>query len=65
MREIKIGNEYILNEDIKELWSLKDGADTTPIKAGSKCKVIEINDEYVTLQFESGQKVRTESSMIY
>jgi len=64
MREIKIGTEYILNEDIKELWALKDGADTTPIKAGSKCKVIEINGEYVTLEFESGQKVRTESHMI-
>lgn len=65
MREIKIGNEYTLNEDIKELWALKEGADTTLIKAGSKCKVIELDGEYVTLKFESGQKVRTETHMIY
>ena len=45
MREIKIGNEYTLNEDIKELWTLKEGADTTPIKGGAKCKVLEIDGE--------------------
>lgn len=64
MREIKIGNKYTLNEDIKELWTLKEGADTTPIKAGAKCKVLELNGEYVTLEFETGQKVRTEMHMI-
>lgn len=64
MKEIKIGNIYTLNEDIKELWSLKESADTTPIKAGAKCKVIELNGEYVTLEFETKQKVRTETHMI-
>lgn len=65
MTKIKLGNEYILNEDIKELWTLKDDVDTTQIKAGSKCKVIELDGEYVTLEFENGQKVRTEVHMIY
>lgn len=64
MREIKVGNYYILNEDIKNLWTLKESVDTTPIKAGAKCKVIELNGEYVTLEFETGQKVRTETHMI-
>lgn len=64
MREIKIGNIYTLNEDIKELWSLKDGADTSPIKAGAKCKVLENDGEYITLEFETGQKVRTSTCMI-
>lgn len=64
MRDIKIGQYYTLNEDLKDLITLKDGADTTPIKAGAKCKVIEMNGDYVTLEFESGRKVRTESHMI-
>lgn len=64
MREIKVGNYYTLNEDIKNLWTLKEGTDTTPIKAGTKCKVIELNGEYVTLEFETGQRVRTETHMI-
>lgn len=64
MREIKVGNYYILNEDIKNLWILKENANTTPIKAGTKCKVIELNGEYVTLEFETGQRVRTETHMI-
>lgn len=64
MREIKVENYYILNEDIKNLWALKENADITPIKAGTKCKVIELNGEYVTLEFETGQKVRTETHMI-
>lgn len=64
MREIKVGNYYILNEDIKTLWALKESVDTTPIKAGAKCKVIELNGEYVTLEFETGQRVRTETHMI-
>ena len=65
MREIKIGNKYTLNEDINKLWSLKEGANTSPIKAGAKCKVIELDGGYVTLEFETGQKVRTETHMIY
>lgn len=64
MREIKVGNYYILNEDIKNLWTLKENANTTPIKASTKCKVIELNGEYVTLEFETGQRVRTETHMI-
>ena len=83
MIEIKVGNYYTLNEDIKNLWTLKEGADTTPIKAGTKCKVVELNGEYktdlyvkdtkktynledadVTLKFETGQRVRTETHMI-
>ena len=64
MRDIKIGGEYTLNEDMKELFYLREGADTTPIKAGAKCKVIELNGEYVTLKFETGQKVRTDTHMI-
>ena len=64
MIEIKVGNYYTLNEDIKSLWTLKEGADTTPIKGGAKCKVVELNDEYVTLEFETGQRVRTETHMI-
>lgn len=64
MIEIKVGNYYTLNEDIKNLWALKEGADTTPIKAGTKCKVVELNGEYVTLEFETGQRVRTETHMI-
>ena len=53
MLEIKVGNYYTLNEDIKNLWTLKEGADTTPIKAGTKCNVVELNGEYVTLEFET------------
>lgn len=49
---------------LKKLWTLKENADTTPIKAGTKCKVIELNGEYVTLEFEIGQRVRTETHMI-
>ena len=64
MIEIKVGNYYTLNEDIKNLWTLKEGADTTPIKAGTKCNVVELNGEYVTLEFETGQRVRTETHMI-
>lgn len=64
MREIKLGHYYTLNEDLKDLITLKEGADTTPIKAGSRGKVIEINGEYITLEFKTGQKVRTESHMI-
>ena len=64
MIEIKVGNYYTLNEDIKNLWTLKEGADTTPIKAGTKCTVVELNGEYVTLEFETGQRVRTETHMI-
>lgn len=64
MIEIKVGNYYTLNEDIKNLWTLKEGADTTQIKAGTKCKVVELNGEYVTLEFETGQRVRTETHMI-
>ena len=64
MKELKIGNEYRLNEDIKELIKLDDNADATPISAGTKCKLIELDGEFVTLEFDNGQKVRTESHMI-
>lgn len=64
MREFKIGNIYTLNEDIKELWYTEPGADTTPIAAGAKCKLLRIDGEYVSLEFETGQKVRTSTHMI-
>ena len=60
----KIGKFYKLNEDIIELIPLKDNVNTSPIKAGEICKLIEQNGEFVTLEFSNGQKIVTESHMI-
>lgn len=64
MKTLKVGNIYTLNEDIKELWYTEPGANTTPIKAGAKCKLLRIDGEYISLGFETGQKVRTLTRMI-
>ena len=61
---MKIGNECVWNEDIISLWALKPGADVSRIKAGTKGEIIELDGEFVTVKFSTGQKVRTETHMI-
>lgn len=63
-RKIEVGGYYILNEDLKDFIMLKDCVVSEKIDAGTKCKVVEHDGEYVTLLFPSGIKVRTESHMI-
>lgn len=61
---MKIGNKCVLNEDIISLISLKPNADVTCLKAGTKGEIIELDGEFVTVKFATGQKVRTETHMI-
>lgn len=62
--KIEIGKTYRLNEDMKRFIKLKDNASIEPIKYGTECKVIEIDGEYITLEFANGRKVRTLDHMI-
>lgn len=67
-RNIEIGKDYILNEDIKDfIISVKSGqAIYKPIPAGTRCTVIRKDDDsdFVTLLFPNGRRVRTEAHMI-